>query len=176
MVGFVKIFQPIKAHGTFDWAQNAPAWFILFIGASELLRVIGIIAPCNWYLFLPYLLGSNRFRCHYGIGIRHSRPCEGYTRIHPGYCVLCAINRRHIWSQVRKHTVLILCGEATRSMRTGVSCAAKRATRPFPPVMALTRLTVMASHVQCGAIFYLVALFSGQSAQGEMLRSNAFAA
>jgi hypothetical protein len=43
-------------------------------------------------------------------------------------------------------------------------------------VMAFPRPSVMASHVQCGAIFYLVAMFSGQSCQGEMLRNYAFAA
>lgn len=45
MAGFTKTFQPEKARAAFDWAQKAPAWFILFIGVTEILGAIGIIAP-----------------------------------------------------------------------------------------------------------------------------------
>jgi putative oxidoreductase len=54
MAGFVKTFQPDKARGAFDWAQKAPASFILFIGVTELLGAIGIIAPYATGI-LPFL-------------------------------------------------------------------------------------------------------------------------
>jgi putative oxidoreductase len=54
MAGFVKTFQPDKARGAFDWAQKAPAWFILFIGVTEILGAIGILAPYATGI-LPFL-------------------------------------------------------------------------------------------------------------------------
>ena len=54
MAGLVNTFQPDKARGAFDWAQKAPAWFILLIGASELLGVFGIIASYATGI-LPFL-------------------------------------------------------------------------------------------------------------------------
>ena len=54
MAGFVKTFQPDKTRTAFDWAKEAPTWFILFIGVTELLGAIGIIAPYATGI-LPFL-------------------------------------------------------------------------------------------------------------------------
>ena len=45
MAGFIKTFQPAKTRATFDWAKEAPASVILFIGVTEILGAIGIIVP-----------------------------------------------------------------------------------------------------------------------------------
>lgn len=54
MAGFTKTFQPDKARAAFDWAKEAPASFILFIGITEILGVIGIIVPYATGI-LPFL-------------------------------------------------------------------------------------------------------------------------
>lgn len=54
MAGFTKTFQPDKARAAFDWAKEAPVSFILFIGITEILGVIGIIVPYATGI-LPFL-------------------------------------------------------------------------------------------------------------------------
>lgn len=54
MVGFTKTFQPAKTRATFDWAKEAPASVILFIGVTEILGAIGIIVPYATGI-LPFL-------------------------------------------------------------------------------------------------------------------------
>ena len=54
MARFTKTFQTAKAHAAFDWAKEAPASFILFIGVTEILGAIGIIVSYATGI-LPFL-------------------------------------------------------------------------------------------------------------------------
>ena len=45
MAGFTKTFQPAKTRATFDWAKEAPASVILFIGVTEILGAIASSSP-----------------------------------------------------------------------------------------------------------------------------------
>jgi uncharacterized membrane protein YphA (DoxX/SURF4 family) len=54
MAGFTKTFQPDKARAAFAWAKASSASFILFIGITEILGVIGIIVPYATGI-LPFL-------------------------------------------------------------------------------------------------------------------------